>query len=220
MEEYLQIIQTKDGSDSLLRTDLGETYHSRHGAEMESNHVFIQAGLQYLDERLGRINLLEIGFGTGLNALLTLAANEKHKKLIYYVGMEPQPIPLSIAKRLNYAHLDARMNVLHDAPWNVDTPITGDFILHKAQQKILDFNSEQQFHLIYFDAFGPATQPDMWTEEMFIHLYKLMAAGGVLTTYCAKGEVRRTMQRIGFLTERLPGPPGKREMLRATKPKQ
>ena len=220
MFQHVIIEKTEDGSDTLFVPELNEHYHSVHGATTESNHVFIDAGLMPILEEKKHIRILEIGFGTGLNALLTiLRTNGSH--LIHYTGIELYPLPQEVIRQLDFALPPEEKKVweqLHTVEWNEYAAITDNFHLKKWQTdvtKCLVFT--EQYDLIYFDAFAPDIQPAMWTPELFESLFNAMNDGGILTTYCAKGQVRRNMQQAGFTTERLPGPPGKREMLRARK---
>lgn len=215
----LELIISGDGSTTLYRPDLDEHYHSVHGAIQESEHVFIEAGLKKSDAI--PLSVLEVGFGTGLNAFLTLL-HKPEGKLIYH-AIEKYPLPDEIIKSINYSDYyndDAPVCLfksLHDAPWNCETFIKDEFYLTKLKMDLLDFSSEDCYNLVYFDAFAPDKQPELWSDEVFAMLFKAMKNGGVLTTYCAKGVVRRSMISAGFYVERIPGPPGKREMLRAHK---
>lgn len=219
----LQLYTTHDQSLTLYNSALDETYHSRNGAMEEALHVFINAGLQPAMSRHGQVHLLEIGLGTGLNAILTLQYTALHHCQCVYEALETYPLPAALIAQLNYtsfipAEIHNYYHQINLADWNVPVNITPSFIIHKHLESIHSFNSTQQYNLIYFDAFGPDKQPDMWTPAVFNHLFNLMVPGGILVTYSAKGEVRRTLQASGFIVERLPGPPRKRHMLRATKP--
>ncbi|MDR2118435.1 MAG: tRNA (5-methylaminomethyl-2-thiouridine)(34)-methyltransferase MnmD [Tannerellaceae bacterium] len=217
----LEIQPTADGSDTLFVAELNEHYHSVHGAIQESMHVFIGAGLHSLPLPKDRIRVLEIGFGTGLNALLTLLEAEKMTiPHIEYHAVELYPLPRELTDALHYeAQLcPGRKGVwaaLHDAPWDASTAITSRFVLHKIKGDSNCCKLPPSIDLVYFDAFAPEKQPEMWNPEIFGALYENMADGGLLTTYCAKGSVRRMMEKAGYSVERIPGPPGKREMLRA-----
>jgi tRNA U34 5-methylaminomethyl-2-thiouridine-forming methyltransferase MnmC len=210
---------TADGSHTLYVPSLDEHYHSSAGAIQESRHVFIQAGLHQLSKP--RLRLLEVGFGTGLNALLTLLETEKESGLaLEYFAVERYPLPDDCLRMLNYAQLlcperEALFSALHTAAWDRPASISERFILHKIQGDIRTCPLPEAADLIYYDAFAPGKQAGMWTQEIFDRLYRSTAKGGLLTTYCAKGEVRRIMQKAGYSVERIPGPPGKREMLRA-----
>ncbi len=218
--ETRHLVETGDGSHSLYVPALDEQYHSRHGAYNESQHVFIEMGLQAVDPVREPLRILEIGFGTGLNALLTLAATERK---IEYIGVEAYPLAWEEAEKLNYPELVGGENAekwfewLHQSPWEVPVNASNrPFSLTKHQADFFEFELEGPVDLVYFDAFAPNKQPELWTEAMFQRMADFMAPGAVLTTYCAKGAVRRAMQSVGLEVERLPGPPGKREMLRAT----
>jgi tRNA U34 5-methylaminomethyl-2-thiouridine-forming methyltransferase MnmC len=218
-----RIEQTADGSHTLYVPELDEHYHSVNGAVQESLHVFIDAGLKQLSS--SKINILEIGFGTGLNAFLTFLYASKTQANIVYTALELYPLPPDIICRLNYTtgHPSEEAAVfakLHEADWNKPVLISPAFTLEKRLSDLtcLDgMGTDELFDLIYFDAFAPDKQPEMWTQAIFSYLYKHTATDGVLTTYCAKGCVRRMLQLAGYTVERLPGPPGKREMLRAKK---
>ncbi|WP_458629156.1 tRNA (5-methylaminomethyl-2-thiouridine)(34)-methyltransferase MnmD [Winogradskyella sp. PC D3.3] len=225
------IITTSDGSKTIQIEEWNEQYHSIHGAIQEANHVFMKHGLQYYHDTLlpgtsnastNPISILEIGFGTGLNAFLTLVKAEKLKLDINYVGIEAYPVQLEEIKQLNYIELisnehEAVFEKLHDTPWEAPHAITPYFELEKQQKFFEAIENQNEFNLIYFDAFGARVQPNLWTETIFKIMYKALKPNGVLVTYSAKGSVRRAMQAVGFIVERLPGPPGKREMLRAQK---
>ncbi|MDR1882884.1 MAG: tRNA (5-methylaminomethyl-2-thiouridine)(34)-methyltransferase MnmD [Prevotella sp.] len=214
---------TADGSHTLFIPELNEHYHSVNGAIQESTHVFIEAGLKHCEK--DDIHVFEVGFGTGLNAFLTLLENRKSGKIIRYTSIEAYPLADIVIKKLNYPERCLPMAQdmyykLHSAESGKETEITGDFYLTKIEADLTRFDfseTRENADVIYFDAFAPDKQPDMWTQEIFDGLYYLSGNGGILVTYCAKGAVRRMMRQAGFTTERLPGPPGKREMLRATK---
>lgn len=208
---------TADGSHTLFVPGLDEHYHSVNGAVQESRHVFIDAGLHRL--RKDRLRILEVGFGTGLNAFLTLL--DGGAAAVTYYAVEKYPLPTDVARQLNYGAIlapggDAAAFLrLHEAPWEHDAAISDRFTLHKMQADINGCRLPPAIDLVYFDAFAPGKQPEVWNQAVFDALYACMTPGGILTTYCAKGEVRRMMQRAGYSVERIPGPPGKREMLRA-----
>lgn len=224
------LITTADGSHSLYVKDLDEHYHSIHGAIQEALHVFIKSGLQYMhNKNYQEINILEIGFGTGLNALLTYLEAEKLNIKINYTGLEAFPLEDNLLKELNYAEWIANLfqhektNVkkifeqLHSSEWQKDVTISEHFKLNKINNTLQDLQLTRTFDLIYFDAFGPRVQPDMWEDELFSKIYSATTTNGCLVTYCAKGEVKRSLKRIGFKVETLPGPPRKREMVRGIK---
>jgi tRNA U34 5-methylaminomethyl-2-thiouridine-forming methyltransferase MnmC len=222
-----EIMTTGDGSKTIHMPDLNEQYHSKHGALQEALHVFIQTGMEYfLEVTLLRkrnfhqepLQILEYGFGTGLNAMLT--AQHKSNTPIFYTAVEAFPINEEEVIAMDYGQFlnDQQLyKSVHQSGWEEDQKITSHFTLCKMQKTFENIENKNQFDLIYFDAFGPRTQPELWTEAIFNAAYKALKSGGVLTTYCAAGQVRRNMQSAGFTVERLPGPPGKREMLRAIK---
>ncbi len=217
-----EIITTGDGSKTIQIVDWNEQYHSVHGAIQEAYHVFIKSGLSLFKDR--QLAILEIGFGTGLNAFITLLEAPKLNLEIYYCGVEAYPVTTEELNLLNYvSELGAErfshdFLKMHQCAWEVDSAISKDFIIHKQKKDFLALRHTDKFHLIYFDAFGARVQPELWTEELFQIAFKALKAGGILVTYAAKGSVRRAMLAVGFTVERLQGPPGKREMLRATKP--
>ena len=214
-----EVKTTKDGSKTLFIPEWNENYHSHHGAVQEALHVFIKNGLQAISS--SQIKILEIGFGTGLNALLTLNEVLKSDKTIYYEAIEKFPLSIEEMDSLAYSDLEnAEHNTflqLHEASWEKPVEIVKNFKLCKRQLDLKAFNSSLRFDLIYFDAFGPRVQPKMWEKKIFQALFEQMNPNGILVTYCAKGQVRRDLESVGFKVERLPGPPGKREMLRAVK---
>ncbi len=215
-----EIFITADGSTTLHLPDWGEQYHSKHGAIQEAYHVFIKSGLNLFE---GEVSILEIGFGTGLNAFITFLEAQKRNLKIDYVGIEAYPVKPEEVACLNYIEqlktevFSEIFQELHQQSWEVKNNITANFSLTKRQQFFEDIIDENKFNLIYFDAFGATHQPDLWTETIFKKMFNALKNNGVLVTYSAKGSVRRAMQTVGFTVERLQGPPGKREMLRATK---
>ena len=215
----LTVQNTTDGSQTLYSEKFNETYHSVNGAVTESMHVFIDAGMKVSMHK--KLQIFEVGFGTGLNAFLTLIEARKQYIHVNYYSIELYPIPQDVFETLNYADLlesdKALFKAMHTTPWNTSVQIAPDFELTKINADLLIYSHSSMYDLVYFDAFSPAIQPDLWSEEVFEKLYEHMNNEGILTTYCAKGSVRRTLQKVGFKTERLPGPPGKREMLRAVK---
>lgn len=219
----MELKKTADGSHTLFVPELNETYHSIHGAIQESQHVFIKNGLHYFNNK-ETISILEIGFGTGLNTLLTLLATESSSQMVNYVSLEKFPLPNELVQQLNYptqlkikATQTALFNHLHSCKWNTNTPISENFNLLKIEDDLADFQTTTTFDLIYFDAFAPEKQAELWTAEIFLKIYDFLKPKGILVTYCAKGEVKRTIKSVGFQLETLPGPPGKREMIRAIK---
>ncbi len=211
---------TKDGSHTLFVPEIDECYHSTHGAIQESMHIFINASLKHCSR--DNINILEIGFGTGLNAFLALLEAERSGKKIHYTTIEKYPVKLEKAVELNYPEqIDATKKNLfleiHSAKWGEAIGITSFFSVEKIKGDFTLFEPERNFDVIFFDAFSPEKQPEMWTVERFKTIYEHSNSGATMTTYCAKGAVRRAMQAAGFVVERLPGPPGKREILRGTR---
>ncbi|MFZ6001552.1 MAG: tRNA (5-methylaminomethyl-2-thiouridine)(34)-methyltransferase MnmD [Bacteroidota bacterium] len=215
----IEIIKTGDGSDSLFNTELDETYHSRHGAIQESKHVFIQNGLEtFVDKGLDTIRIFEVGFGTGLNALLTWQwANQKGQK-VDYTSVELFPLSANIWQNLEYGRtlgMEREFQLLHEAPWNQTQTLSDRFELTKRSVALESIElPSRHFHLVYFDAFAPNKQPELWRPEIFSRLHGAMQQGAVLVTYCAKGQVKRDMRAAHFTVQTLPGPPGKREMTR------
>lgn len=226
-----KLIITADGSHSLFIEELDEHYHSVHGAIQESNHVFIGAGLnKIITGNLGlksgkatAINILEIGLGTGLNAFLTFMESAKLLVNIEYTAIEAYPVNIDLVRQLNYVEqLDSMaytdvFNLIHSSEWEKPLALSKHFTLFKINKKLEETIFKTKFDLIYFDAFGPRVQPEMWGEEIFTKLFHVIAPGGCLVSYCAKGEVKRILKRVGFSVETLQGPPGKREMIRASK---
>lgn len=216
-----KIITTGDGSKTIQLQDWDEQYHSMHGAVNEAYHVFIDMGFSYMTNE--PISILEIGFGTGLNALITLIEAEKNKRPVHYTGIEAYPITIEEVSQLDYiATLKAdtfreAFSEMHRSAWENKIKLAPYFSFCKQKKDFKDISDSQLYDLIYFDAFGARVQPELWTEIIFEKMYNALTENGVLVTYSAKGSVRRAMQSVGFFVERLPGPPGKREMLRALK---
>jgi tRNA U34 5-methylaminomethyl-2-thiouridine-forming methyltransferase MnmC len=216
-----EIIITSDGSTTIHLPSWNEQYHSKHGAIQEAYHVFLQTGFFKIE--LEKIDILEIGFGTGLNAFITFIEAKKHNKKVTYVGVEAYPVSAGELQKLNYVselkatEEQAVFDDMHRVSWDESHQISNGFQLLKRQQFFQEINDIAAFDLIYFDAFGAQNQPELWTEEIFEIMFKAIRKNGILVTYSAKGSVRRALQAVGFVVERLPGPPGKREMLRATK---
>ena len=216
-----EIIITADGSSTIHLPEWDEQYHSKHGAIQEAMHVFIKSGLSLFSN--AEISILEIGFGTGLNSFITFFEAKKLNLKVNYVGVEAYPITSNEIEKLNYAAELKENNTknifteIHQKNWEIEHKIASHFSLTKRKQFFNEIKDENTFNLIYFDAFGAKVQPELWTEEIFKIMYLALKKDGVLVTYSAKGSVRRAMQEVGFTVERLPGPPGKREMLRAVK---
>ncbi len=219
-----QVVETEDGSHSIFVPALDEHYHSTHGALQESRHVFLEAGLRAIAARKKSIAILEIGLGTGLNALLTALAATEWQLDIDYCAIEAFPLTPEEISSLNYAAViggalaEEYWKGIHGAAWEHIAAIHSGFRLQKRAVRLQDFEMAMEVDLIYFDAFAPEKQPEMWAPEVFAVMFSLLQPGGMLVTYCAKGAVRRAMQAAGFAVERISGPPGKREMLRANKP--
>ncbi len=218
-----EIELTADGSHTLFVPELNEHYHSVNGAIQESKHVFIETGFHHCLK--DNIHIFEVGFGTGLNAFLTLMDSQNTNQTVHYTTIEAYPLPLPIIKELNYPekHLASNQSLyykLHEMEWGKTEHISSNFYFTKFESDFTKFDFslvKRGIDIVYFDAFAPDKQPDMWQQEMFNKLYALTNKDGILVTYCAKGSVRRMLQQAGYTTERLPGPPGKREMLRAIK---
>jgi len=218
----LKFVTTEDGSLTLLIPELKEHYHSVHGAIAESQHIFINAGLHYAIQNKKSINILEIGFGTGLNALLTFVDSEKNNFQCNYTSVEAHPLPENIFNRLNYAEMLGIPNdiflSMHEGKWNETIKISYHFNLLKLHTSALDMILPQDyFDIVFFDAFAPDIQPEMWTSQVFSNINSAMKKNAILTTYSTKGDVKRTLKSAGFTIEKLPGPKGKREILRACK---
>jgi tRNA U34 5-methylaminomethyl-2-thiouridine-forming methyltransferase MnmC len=224
-----KIITTDDGSHSIYIPDLKENYHSTHGAIQESLHVFIEAGLKKVlaDNLSSVLNVLEVGMGTGLNLLLSYIETKEITVSLKYTSIEAYPLDKKFIQQLNYAEiLSSSLKIplkgvfekIHDCEWDQEVELSENFTLKKIKNKLQEVNLKANtFDLIYYDAFGPPTQPEMWTDEIFTSLFSSLKNNGCLVTYCAKGEVKRILKRAGFTIESLPGPPGKREMIRALK---
>lgn len=213
---------TADGSTSINLPDWNEQYHSKHGAIQEAYHVFIKYGLDAFAEKT-TVNLLEIGFGTGLNCFITFLESEKRKLTINYDGVEAYPVTYEESKNLNYIQVlqvqkyEDAFNKIHEVSWGKRHEISTQFNLKKRQQLFEEITDKNKFDLIYFDAFGSRVQPELWTESIFQKMYDALKPNGILVTYSAKGSARRAMQKIGFEVEKVPGPLCKREMMRAVK---
>lgn len=217
-----QLINTSDGSHSVYSYLFDAAYHSKHGAIIESNHIFIEAGLKYAVNKFrNNVNLLEVGFGTGLNALLTACYCKRFNVPVHYTGFEKYPLPISIINALNYPDLVPESGELfknlHLEPCGAATFIHPLFSLQKIHADFAEAPLQNSFHLVYFDAFAPESCPQLWTFNVFKKIHDVMAKDGALVTFCAKGEVKRTLKKVGFVIESLQGPPRKREMVRAIK---
>lgn len=220
----IELIETLDGSQSLYSSRFGEPYHSRHGAVQESRHVFIRMGWQEaMIQAPESIRIMEMGMGTGLNVLLTWAAwaQRERQPEVHYHTWEAYPLDEPQWSALGYGPLVAGekgetvFRAIHKGPWEQAFELESGFWLTKYRTRLEDASLPEGLNLVYFDAFAPESQPELWTEVIFSRIHAACAPGALLTTYCAKGAVRRAMLAAGFSAERLPGPPGKREMLRA-----
>lgn len=217
-----KIIPTADGSKTIYLPEMDEQYHSVNGALTESKYVYIDKG--YLFQEKENTVVFEVGFGTGLNCILTAIEAEKHKRTTRYYSIENFPLNRSLIEQLNHVSLFSEpekriFNTIHSCQWNKMNQISEHFFLHKIHSRIQDFDISplKKFDLVYFDAFGPDKQPEMWTPRIFTSLFKQCSGGAVFVTYSAKGEIRRQLTKTGFEMERLPGPPGKKQMLRGIK---
>ena len=220
----IEIITTSDGSHSIRNTTMDETYHSVHGAVQESVHVFVRNGLMYFQNNLPEIRILEIGFGTGLNALLTVKHVLESKLHVHYTTWEAHPLDAGTIRQLNYPKIidvpgaASLFQKLHEASWTKEETIVNNFVLKKQLGRFQDTSlEEEQFDLVYFDAFAPAKQPELWEISILKKIEQSMKPGGVFVTYCAKGQLKRDLKSLGLRVETLPGPPGKKEMVRAVK---
>ncbi len=216
-----EIIQTLDGSTTIHLKEWDECYHSKHGAIQEAQHVFIQNGLSLFPNQT--VAILEIGFGTGLNAFITFLESQKLNQSINYVGVEAYPVNASEVLAMNYVdELNAGLQKvifeqMHESNWDEKVILNPEFELTKRKQFFDEIDDFEQFDLIYFDAFGYRVQPELWSTAIFKKMYDALKPGGKLVTYAARGVVKRSMIEVGFTVEKLPGPPGKREMFRASK---
>lgn len=212
MNNAFEIRATEDGSPTIYSSAFHATYHSQKGALQESTHVFIHNGLFVAQEKFKKLKILEIGFGTGLNAVLTL---EHSKAPVYYHGVEKFPLPERIYSKLNYGKED--LLKLHASEWEKDIPVSTNFILHKTHSGIESLKLNSDYDLIYMDAFAPSAQNELWQKSMLQKLYGCLTEGGMLVTFCANGQFKRDLRSLGFMVESPPGAIGKREMTRAVK---
>jgi tRNA U34 5-methylaminomethyl-2-thiouridine-forming methyltransferase MnmC len=219
----VELIVTGDGSHTLFVPVLKEHYHSTFGAIRESKHIFINSGLLYFPDQ-SELTIFEAGFGTGLNALLTIMEAKHHGLTIKYFAVEPYPPEKAVYQQLNYPDKIGTpeslplYNAIHETRYNIKNSITSWFSLVKIKEKLEDIIlSAETVDLVYFDVFSPTVQPELWTEKIFRKLFDSMKKGGILVTYSVKGSVKRSLKNAGFLVEKLPGPPGKREITRALK---
>jgi tRNA U34 5-methylaminomethyl-2-thiouridine-forming methyltransferase MnmC len=214
-----ELIVTGDGSNTLYVPELNETYHSRHGSINESKHVFILNGVHH--SKVNPVHILEVGFGTGLNAFLSCIEAEQLSKKIFYTSLETKPLAASITDQLNYHQFlknDEYWKKINEYQWDISALIHDYFSIIKKETSIQKFETETYFDIVFYDAFAPEKQPEMWTQDCFEKIFRILVPGGFLVTYCAKGVVKRTLKSCGFVIETLPGPPMKREMIRAVKP--
>lgn len=222
MPEGITLEITGDGSSTLCLAELNETYHSRHGAVTESAHVFIQAGLSFKAENNSgrRLTVFEMGFGTGLNALLAQRWAEQNQHAVYFETVELLPLPPDVWQALIFPGITQEQIVtIHETPWEHPTACSAHFTISKRKGSLLEMTLPVSFFdIIFFDAFAPSKQPELWTASVMMKLYAALMPGGVLVTYCAQGQFKRNLRQAGFTVEALPGPPGKREMVRAVKP--
>jgi tRNA U34 5-methylaminomethyl-2-thiouridine-forming methyltransferase MnmC len=218
-----EIIETSDGSKTIHLTEWNENYHSHHGALQEAKHVFLKNGLDdYIDQK--HISILEVGLGTGLNAILTCQKATASDLDIQYAALEAYPVSPEELEALNYESLlddelaRSQYRQMHSLGWNQEHIISNNFSIHKIHDKLEEYTfGENQFDIIYFDAFGPRVQGELWSLEIFQKLFASLKINGLLVTYCAKGQVKRDLKAAGFMVECVPGPPGKREMTKAFK---
>ncbi len=215
-----EIIKTKDGSTTIHLPEWNESYHSKHGAIQEAYHVFIKNGLSLIERQA--ISILEIGYGTGLNCFITFVEAKKNNQSINYVGIEAYPVALDEAMQMNYSNAidEAEAKIfrqIHECDWEQKNAISDKFALSKRNQFFQDIKDVAAFDLIYFDAFGFRVQPELWSEAIFATMFKALKPNGVLVTYACRTSIKNAMLSAGFSVEKLPGAPGKREMLRATK---
>ena len=216
-----EIIVTSDGSTSIHLPEWDESYHSKHGAIQEAQHVFIKNGLSLFKGQ--SVSVLEIGFGTGLNAFITFLESKKTNQSIEYVGVEGFPLAVDEVLQMNYVQqlnadeYEFEFKHMHEAEWEKPVTIDAHFRLTKRKQMFAAITDVNQFDLIYFDAFGFRVQPELWSVEIFTKMYTALKSGGILVTYACRGPIKRAMMEAGFQIEKLAGPPGKREMLRGRK---
>ena len=213
------LIITNDGSHTLFDKEINECYHSKHGAIIEAMHVFIKNGIFAVDKQ--NLNILEIGFGTGLNALLTAQKSKEKSIKINYNTIELYPIEAKYYTKLNFSKLmgidKKELEFLHSCSWDIKHKISSYFNFKKKHISVEDYNTTKKYDIIYYDAFSPRKQPEMWEKKIFSKMYKFLKNDGFLVTYCAKGDIKRTLKECGFRIIALDGPPGKRQITRANK---
>lgn len=223
MSKQQDIFETGDGSHSVFSNQFGVSYHSKHGAIQETKHVFINAGLHYKSPTQKTIHVLGIGFGTGLNAFMTFLEAESKDLTIHYTAVEAFPIGIEMANTLNYIErLNASAHktifeTMHTCAPDQSIQLSKHFHFTRREIHFQALNDLNAFDVIYFDAFAPTAQPELWEADLLTIMYNALKMNGALVTYCAKGVVKRTLKAIGFTVEALQGPPGKREMTRALK---
>jgi tRNA U34 5-methylaminomethyl-2-thiouridine-forming methyltransferase MnmC len=221
----LEIVKTADGSNTIYNPQVGENYHSKHGALQESRHVFIKSGLAHFlgqQNSLADVSILEVGFGTGLNFLLSADYCSEHSVNLYYTGIEAYPLGLGMIARTGYdqyisGQTWARFIACYQSAFFAPVILNPNCELHIAGVSLIDFNFPKLFDIIYFDAFGSASQPEMWGDEIIAHTTQFLKTGGLFVTYAITGNLKRALKVLGYKVEKLPGAPGKREMLRAVK---
>jgi len=218
--ENPEVRLTADGSKTLYLPHLDETYHSSHGAIQESVHVFIEHGLTYISQQTESITVFEMGFGTGLNALLTALWAQKHQRTVQYIGVELHPISEDLWRQMEFVQVKSEIDLyikIMSSEWEEFQEINPYFELKKIEKDVLQLELQEQVDLVYYDAFGPRAQSEMWEIPVLTKMHELLKPGGVFVTYCAQGQMKRNLKTLGFELTELPGPPGKRVMTRATK---
>lgn len=208
----LGIRKTSDGSATFYSEKYGQTYHSVHGAKTESERVYLELGYDYAAARFDTLKILEVGFGTGLNAWLTLQRAIKSGQKVDYTGIEAYPLGPE-----EYRLLPAEVQALHELSWEEPHIISPDFVIQKKNVKLEDYYQDSRFNLVYFDAFSPEAQPELWSADIFGKVGNMLCPGGIITTYCSKSSVQRNLRAVGFEVEKHPGPPHKLEVIRAIK---
>ena len=212
-----KVITTLDGSTTIQLVEWNECYHSKNGAIQEAQHVFINNGLYLLEEK--SVSVLEIGFGTGLNAFVTYLESQKNGYSIDYVGVEAYPVKeeeafaMNYVEALNVSQYDGVFKFMHQCSWEEKNQVSPNFFLTKKQQLFQEIDFENQFDIIFFDAFGYQVQPELWSTEIFGKMFNALKEKGILVTYAARGVVKRSLLEVGFQVKKMPGPPGKREMM-------
>lgn len=223
MEYEKKLIITGDGSHSIELIGRNEQYHSVHGAIQESQHVFIEYGLKQIAPAKNEISILEVGMGTGLNLLLSYLFSLNKKIIINYLGLEPYPVKEELWKQFNYSRqldqtgLQEIFNQIHSSNWEEKIQLSEDFTIEKKQLSIIGYDPDRKFDLVYFDAFNPDLEPELWSEDVFRNIFNKMNKESLLSTYSTKGIVKRALRSCGFEIFKQPGPTGKREILNAWK---